>query len=165
MFVRQAKIETGIPALGAPVSKVIHKGKVLEHSPAETFFTQPASTEAGDYMACLEAVEGTQKGALTGGGGGGSGGNEAFVVMNLRGIRQNLGRVPYAPEVCEGEGGGEGGWETDEEGEGEGDSSDDEDEDGERGGEEHEQEQIPRAVAEQWAAQAEGQDAAQAYAP
>ena len=30
MFVRQAKIETGIPALGAPVSKVIHKGKVLE---------------------------------------------------------------------------------------------------------------------------------------
>ena len=29
----------------------VHKGKVLEHSPAETFFTQPASTEAGDYMA------------------------------------------------------------------------------------------------------------------
>ena len=29
----------------------MHRGKVLEHSPAAAFFNQPASAEAGDYMA------------------------------------------------------------------------------------------------------------------
>ena len=29
----------------------MHRGKVLEHSPAANFFNQPASAEAGDYMA------------------------------------------------------------------------------------------------------------------
>lgn len=29
----------------------MHRGKVLEHSPAAAFFNQPASVEAGDYMA------------------------------------------------------------------------------------------------------------------
>ncbi|PIW26609.1 MAG: ABC transporter ATP-binding protein [Rhodospirillales bacterium CG15_BIG_FIL_POST_REV_8_21_14_020_66_15] len=29
----------------------VHRGKLLEHTPAARFFTQPASAEAGDYMA------------------------------------------------------------------------------------------------------------------
>ena len=30
---------------------LVHRGKVLEHTPAADFFNQPSSTEAGDYMA------------------------------------------------------------------------------------------------------------------
>lgn len=29
----------------------VHRGRVLEHGPAKSFFAQPASSEAGDYMA------------------------------------------------------------------------------------------------------------------